>query len=121
MSATQSFFYFFGNKLGSQDEIKIKIKLLRTVSIELKSKETLRVSFDFNSIGKKSELILFTVALSYHWGILNQPGCSRKDKTKEKRNITPALYWQESEGHTKILLKKNSYFFDFQKIGSNEK
>ena len=48
---------FFRNKLGSEDEMKIKIKFNENkihsdhFSIELKSKET-QFSFDFNSIGK---------------------------------------------------------------------
>ena len=46
---------FFRDKLRSEDEIKMKIKFIRTIFqfTELKSKETrFRVSFDFNSIGK---------------------------------------------------------------------
>ena len=47
----------------------------------------------------------------------NQPGCSRKDKTK-KHNQTPVMYRHESEGNTKIKLKKISYlFFQFSENG----
>ena len=40
----------------------------------------------------------------------NQPGCSIKDKTK-KQNWNPELYWHESEGNTKIKLKKISFIY----------
>ena len=44
---------FFPNKLGSEDEIKNKNKILSDhFPIELKSKE---ISFDLNSIGNWSE------------------------------------------------------------------
>ena len=36
----------------------------------------------------------------------------------KKHNWTPVLYLHESEGNTKIKLKKISLFFNFQKIGS---
>ena len=55
----------------------------------------------------------------FHWGYeFNQPGCSRKDKTKKQLNSTPVLYWHELEGNTKIKLKISFFFFNFQKIGS---
>ena len=48
---------------------------------------------------------------------VDQPGCSRKDKTK-KRNLTSVLYWHESEGNTNIKYKKIFFFFSiFKKLG----
>ena len=49
--------FFFRNKLGSEDGIKIKIKFISDhFPTELKSKETRNcVSFNFNSIGKWSD------------------------------------------------------------------
>ena len=50
---------FFRNKLGLEDEIKKK-NHSDHFPIELKLKETqFCVSFDFNSVGKWSELFLF--------------------------------------------------------------
>ena len=66
---------FFFNKLWSEDEIKIKIKFIRTI-FQLNKIEgnTNRVSFDF---------IQLENGLNEFYFLFNQPSCRRIDKRKK--------------------------------------
>ena len=65
---------FFRNKLGSEDEIKIKIKFIRPFSSWIKIEG---MNFIFSLINKR--------------------------KNEEKNhNLTPVLHWHESERNKKI-------------------